>query len=160
MGGGLHASSAISTKDGERFRETLKISFSLRAAPGRLELLVGIKALSIGHHLPTGDLFRQLRITASDRAGKEVLHHNIGLDVDTNTFRTKSDTRLKVRNRQSIQEVLVLIPRAKPERCAAEFIFEGKIDHLHAAGGDADRRILLYEGSCGDLQNNKAMPAL
>ncbi|MCE9597600.1 MAG: hypothetical protein K8S54_06490 [Spirochaetia bacterium] len=128
----------------------MKIQFkteSLDLKNYKLDVSLGIP--EIGHHFPTGDLFRQVRIKSFDGIGNQILLHIIARDVDPNTFVTHSDTSLKVTDRQSIAGQFAFSTTTMPARCLVEFMFEGKIEHLHRhETPQKEQRIILYDGAC------------
>jgi len=160
FGENQHGSSHLT--DPEKFSGLFEISFQFVNANassfGNIEksnanhktlLIVKIKMPRIGHHLPTGDLFRQIRIRAYHKNGKELLHYTIARSVDNNTFLVEYDTALKPESEQSLHKEFQFPLLEEPFLCKVSYHFEGKIEHILSKEiPQSQKEISLYEGSC------------
>ena len=126
---GYHGGSAISHgSPGDDF------SFEFQTIPCEgdcsVRIQMRIKSKKIGHPFPTGDLFRQLRLSFLSKEGTILLSHNLTKDVDPNTFQIRSDTRIHPDSRGMLDQTFTFDLKETPDHCLVELRFEGKIDKL------------------------------
>lgn len=113
-------------------REDMRGKFSIRVSrqPGRREVIsYTLKTPPIGHHYPTGDLFRAVKLTFFDRQGKLVYREEFRKEVRVIDQELVSDTTIRPTKvgESAIANKTLTLPRPA-ERCELNYHLQANIE--------------------------------
>jgi hypothetical protein len=105
----------------------------------------------LGHHFPTGDLFRILSFYVFDAAGRTIYRYDFRKEVRVIDRAVVQDTTLKPRpNEPGASRIVEATVVRKPARCLVVYRLQGAIDP-EIARDFADPGVLretIYDGAC------------
>jgi hypothetical protein len=132
--------------DRERFASHFQFGFHILEKVPILKVELYIK--KIGHHFPTGDLFRSLSIQAIDKKGKLVGSTIIQKKMNMTQRKLISDNRLSPNQKGEVDAEIFLSLAGKPEYCIVRYHLQGGIEKELKQIPEEELIIVLYEGRC------------
>lgn len=114
------------------------------------EITFALEFKKIGHHFPTGDLFRAMTLELIDSSGKTLAIHTIHKKVRVIDAFVVEDTRLKLKPfEKGIKEKITLASQKKPEVCKIIFHYQNPIEkEIEGKIPDELYRWEIYKGIC------------
>ncbi len=129
-------------------RRSFKTGIEVSGRGGRYSLKLSIYVKGIGHHYPTGDLFRILTFKAF-KADKEVLRYDIRKEVRAADMHTVSDTTLRPGKEGDVRFNKSFTLTENPQRCTLAYRLQGAIDpRLEKKISPGLLNRVLYDGPC------------
>ncbi len=147
-----YANGAHNLKSGEieRLRDKIKVVLNSSEAAGGYRTRLGLTMNGLGHHFPTGDLFRVLSFYIHDRSGAELFRYDFRKEVRVIDYALIADTTLKPAPGSTTATATVeTTTRVRPARCLLVYRLQGAIEPEIAKDFEPGiLREIVYDGPC------------
>lgn len=133
--------------DREKFIKNFHFSFEYFKPINTL--VTKLEIPKIGHHFPTGDLFRSFWIEVFDDSDRQIGITKIQKNMNMLTRKTISNNRLVPNSEGKIEKEIWITLKGLPKKCKISYHLQGEIENLLGHVPTEELIIELYNGKCG-----------